>query len=56
MASCDVIAGRRPQGPALLDLVRRYQERAGVTVETDNTRITDRHTKRCIPNRRTREV
>ncbi|HCS59126.1 MAG TPA: formate dehydrogenase, partial [Gordonia polyisoprenivorans] len=41
VASCDVIAGRRPRGPALLDLVRRYQERAGVTVETDNTRITD---------------
>ncbi len=40
VGSCDVIAGRRPQGRALLDLVRAYQERAGVTVETDNQHIT----------------
>ncbi len=40
VGSCDVVAGRRPQGRALLDLVRAYQERAGVTVETDNQHIT----------------
>lgn len=40
VGSCDVIAGRRPQGPALLDLVRRYQERSGTTVATDNIRLT----------------
>ncbi|MET4165818.1 formate dehydrogenase major subunit [Gordonia terrae] len=40
VGSCDVVAGRRPQGRALLDLVRTYQERAGVTVETDNQHIT----------------
>ena len=41
VASCDVIAGRRPQGGALLELVRDYQRRAGTTTETDQTRITD---------------
>lgn len=41
VGSCDVVTGRRPQGKALLDLVRSYQERAGVTVETDNARVTD---------------
>ncbi|UDY24110.1 molybdopterin-dependent oxidoreductase [Nocardioides sp. Kera G14] len=40
VASCDIIAGRRPTGQALLDLVREYQERAGITVETDNQRLT----------------
>ncbi len=40
VGSCDVIAGRRPQGAALIDLVRAYQERAGVTIETDNQHIT----------------
>ncbi len=42
VGSCDIIAGRRPTGQALLDLVRQYQERAGVTTETDNIRITRR--------------
>ena len=32
--ACDIRPGRRPRGPALLDLVRRYQERAGITSET----------------------
>lgn len=41
VGSCDIVAGRRPQGAALLDLVRAYQERAGVTTQTDNIRITD---------------
>ncbi len=39
--SCDIRPGRRPQGPELLRLIEEYQSRAGVTVETDNTRITD---------------
>jgi formate dehydrogenase major subunit len=30
----DIQPGRRPRGPALLDLVRRYQRRAGITEET----------------------
>jgi formate dehydrogenase major subunit len=34
--SCDIVAGRRPQGEALLRLVEEYQSRAGVTVETGN--------------------
>ncbi len=41
VASCDVIAGRRPQGEALLRLVREYQQRAGATVQTDQARVTD---------------
>ncbi|GAB3133062.1 molybdopterin-dependent oxidoreductase [Tsukamurella serpentis] len=41
VGSCEVIAGRRPQGAALLDLVREYQQRAGVTTSTDNVRLTD---------------
>jgi formate dehydrogenase major subunit len=40
VGSCDVIAGRRPKGQALLELVRAHQVRAGVTIETDNQRIT----------------
>src|SRR5690606_19908899 len=30
-ATCDIIAGRRPRGPALLQLVERYRARAGIT-------------------------
>jgi formate dehydrogenase major subunit len=30
----DVVPGRRPRGPALLDLISSYQQRAGVTVST----------------------
>ncbi len=40
VGSCVVIAGRRPQGADLLTLVREYRERAGVTIETDNVRLT----------------
>ncbi len=29
-ATCDVIAGRRPRGPALLELVGEYRRRAGI--------------------------
>jgi len=32
--ACDIRPGRRPRGPALRDLVRQYQERAGITAET----------------------
>jgi formate dehydrogenase major subunit len=32
--ACDIRPGRRPRGPALRELVRRYQERAGITDET----------------------
>ncbi|ORV39957.1 formate dehydrogenase [Mycobacterium conspicuum] len=39
--SCDIRPGRRPQGEALLRLIEEYQSRAGVTVETDNIRLTD---------------
>lgn len=42
VGSCDVVAGRRPRGQALLDLVAEYQRRSGTTVETDNVRLTER--------------
>ncbi len=32
--ACDVRAGRRPRGPALRDLIREYQQRAGITDAT----------------------
>jgi formate dehydrogenase major subunit len=32
--ACDIRPGRRPRGPALLDLVREYQQRAGITPQT----------------------
>ena len=32
--TADIVAGRRPRGPALMDLVKKYQERAGITAET----------------------
>jgi formate dehydrogenase major subunit len=32
--SCDIRPGRRPRGPALRELVRQYQQRAGITEET----------------------
>ena len=40
VASCDVIAGRRPQGQAATDLVDEYNRRAGVTLATDSERVT----------------
>ena len=36
VASCDIVPGRRPRGPALLRFVEEYQSRAGTTVETGN--------------------
>jgi formate dehydrogenase major subunit len=41
VGSCDVIAGRRPRGAAADALLASYNERAGVTVQTDNQRISD---------------
>ncbi|NKQ57801.1 molybdopterin-dependent oxidoreductase [Amycolatopsis sp. K13G38] len=32
--TCDIRPGRRPRGPARLELVREYQQRAGITDET----------------------
>ncbi len=34
VATCDVRPGRRPRGPELLEFVRGYRARAGITVET----------------------
>jgi formate dehydrogenase major subunit len=34
-ATCDIRPGRRPRGPALLELVASYQKRAGIGPETD---------------------
>jgi formate dehydrogenase major subunit len=31
---CDIRPGRRPRGPALRELVRQYQQRAGITPST----------------------
>jgi formate dehydrogenase major subunit len=39
-ASCDISPGRRPTGPALRRHVEDYRTRAGITVETGNTRLT----------------
>jgi formate dehydrogenase major subunit len=34
VATCDVVAGRRPRGQQLLEFVEDYRRRAGVTVDT----------------------
>jgi formate dehydrogenase major subunit len=36
VASCDIRAGRRPRGPALLEFVAGYRRRAGITTDTGN--------------------
>lgn len=36
VASCDIVAGRRPRGEGLTALVRDYQARAGLTAATGN--------------------
>jgi formate dehydrogenase major subunit len=41
-SSCDIVAGRRPRGEALLRFVEGYRSRAGITVETGQQRRTDR--------------
>jgi formate dehydrogenase major subunit len=43
VGSCDIIAGRRPTGTAVEQLVEEYRQRAGVSVETDNIRLTVHH-------------
>jgi formate dehydrogenase major subunit len=40
VGSCDIQPGRRPTGAALLRLVADYRNRAGITVETSNRRMT----------------
>ena len=40
VSSCDIQPGRRPRGPALLEYVRSYRERAGVTLATGNQQRT----------------
>ena len=42
VATCDIRAGRRPTGPALLRLVDDYRRRAGITVDTGAQRQTPR--------------
>jgi len=42
VGSCDIVAGRRPRGADRQRLVRDYQQRADVTIETDNIRLTPR--------------
>ena len=34
VATCDIQPGRRPRGPALLEYIALYRQRAGITVET----------------------
>ena len=41
-ATCDIVPGRRPTGPALLRFVEEYRSRAGITVETGNRLLTTR--------------
>jgi formate dehydrogenase major subunit len=36
-ATCDIQPGRRPRGPALLELVRSYQQRAGLLDGSGNS-------------------
>ncbi|KAA9394839.1 formate dehydrogenase [Kocuria coralli] len=38
---CDIRPGRRPRGAALVDMVTEYQQRAGLTPQTGNERVTD---------------
>jgi formate dehydrogenase major subunit len=39
--SCDIRAGRRPQGEELLRLIAEYQSRSGATAETGNIRVSE---------------
>lgn len=41
VGSCDVRPGRRPRGELLLELVEEYRDRAGITPETGNEKVTD---------------
>lgn len=41
VGACTIQAGRRPRGPELTKFVREFQERAGLTTETGNQKITN---------------
>ena len=41
VGACDIRAGRRPRGAERDDLVRLYQVRAGLTVASGNTKVSD---------------
>ena len=49
VATCDIQPGRRPRGPALLEYIASYRERAGITPKTgtklDTTRPSAEHTE-----------
>jgi formate dehydrogenase major subunit len=49
VATCDIQPGRRPRGPALLEYLALYRERARITPETgtnlDTTRSSTDHTE-----------
>ena len=49
VATCDIQSGRRPRGPALLEYIAMYRERARITPETgtnlDTTRPSEDHTE-----------
>jgi formate dehydrogenase major subunit len=50
VATCDVRAGRRPRGPALLEYIAEYRQRAGITRETGtNLDTTQRSTQHSEP-------
>ena len=50
VGSCDIVAGRRPHGQALMQLVGDYQRRSGTTIETDNERVTDPERETIYPD------
>ncbi|AGF72070.1 formate dehydrogenase alpha subunit [Corynebacterium halotolerans YIM 70093 = DSM 44683] len=41
IGACDIRPGRRPRGKDLLKLIDEYHERAGLTTETSNEKVTD---------------
>ena len=49
VATCDIRPGRRPRGPALLEYIAMYRDRAGITIETgtnlDTTAPSPDHTQ-----------
>jgi formate dehydrogenase major subunit len=49
VTTCDIQPGRRPRGPALLEYVGMYRQRAGITPETgtelDTTKPSSEHTE-----------
>jgi len=40
VSSCAVVPGRRPRGPALVDFVEGFRQRAGITTATGNAAVT----------------